>query len=252
MPTEDTVVPVVETTTSEPAAPVEWSGDFDALTDDIPWWKGVPETARTHFTSLREKAQEAEGRASYLDKLFESDDAVTSVRAELATKEAELASLKEALSAAETKHGEVEARYKSAAEQLADIEEERAFDRLKTTYPDIFNDLHYKDAEKKEIDDSKGAWLKFAKLLQAGIPEEEAAIMARAFLPTGANPAAGAPVQPAPPPRTEREVEVPLAVRAATPGGSNPATTVRGDATESIEEAHARLARLAALEEGHG
>lgn len=249
MPTEDTVVPAEGTTPIEPAAPVEWSGDFDALTDDIPWWKGVPETARTHFTSLREKAQEAEGRASYLDKLFESDDAVTSVRAELATKEAELASLKEALSAAEAKHGEVESRYKSVAEQLADIEEERAFDRLKSTYPDIFNDIHYKDAEKKEIDDSKGAWLKFGKLLQAGIPEEEAAIMARAFLPAGATTTPG---QPAPPPRTERAVEVPLAVRAATPGGSNPATTVRGDTNESIEEAHARLARLAALEEGIG
>lgn len=232
----------VDTSSTEGGgASVEWDGDFDKLSDDIPWWKGVPETARGHITGLRSKLAEAEERSTYLDKLFESDDQVAVLRAEMGTKDTELASLKQALAAAETGRAEFETKAQEAAAKLAEVEDERAFDALRSRYPDIFSDLRYLDAEKKEIDVENGAWVKFGKLLQANIPEEEAAELARHYLPKTEG---AAPAKPA-----ERPVQVDPAVRAATAGGSNAATTVRGDTNESLEEAHARIARQAALEE---
>lgn len=218
---------VAETTPTETAASAAWDGDF-AKIDTQPWWSTIPDEARPHILKAHEERTEASARASYLDNLFKSDDAVAAVRAELEAERSKLASLQEALSKTEGAAKEHETRAAALEARIADQELEQSYAASMKKYPDIFADVTYiKNAKGEEdIDPTKGAYPRFVQLIVAGMSEEDAAVAARAFLTT--KPAA-APERP-----KERPTEIPKSVLAAKPGGGN---TVGA----TVSKAHANM-----------
>ena len=250
MPTDTTAEPVVATgaETTAVETPTEWDGDFSTL-DKQPWWESIPEGARTKLSSTHEELTKATERASYLDRLFQSDDAVTALRADLEAKTAELDGLKKSLGDVTAERDKLRTDHTTASERLAEIEADREFDRLEAKYPDIFKDVYYKDEAKTELE-QKGAFMLFMELREKGFDEERAARLARAELPAGGTPAApaaapAAPVRPAP-----RDVKVPPSVAAATPGGNAPSRTVKYERDEDIDVVMAKAKRAAAEEDG--
>ena len=214
------------------APPSEWDGAW-ATVDKQPWWASVPESARGHFSKINEERDA-------LTRLLDADDATAELRKTLATKDSELSGLKKSL---EEHGGKLTAAEKRAAEaeaKLADVEWDTTYDRLQKQYPDIFEDVYYTNDEKTELDPAKGAFVKFAKLIKQGIKPEEAATMARAFLPAKTPEVVIKEV----PPKT-RDVKPPASVVAATAGGNNPASTAGMKANESFNDALARLTREA-------
>jgi hypothetical protein len=256
MPPENTApvegAPVVEPTAepvAEVAAPApEWDGDFATLGEQE-WFKAIPESARTHISAKAEEAKAAAERASFLDKLFESDDAVAALRTELEQSKTERSSLQAALDAATKEKGDLSEKYQTVAQQMAEIEADRAFEVMQAKYQDIFADVYYKDEAKTELED-RGAYMTFVDLLAKGIPEEKAARLARAELPAGqaatAPPAKAAPARPA-----ERPVTLPKAVAAASPGGNSPSATHRVIPKDADIDVAMQMAReKAAVEDG--
>lgn len=259
MPTPENTAPVegasvVEPTTQEPETPAapEWDGDFGTLADQE-WFKAIPESARTHIASkaveaaeAKEQAAKATERAAFLDKLFEADDAVVTLKTELEKAHGERASLQAALDAATKEKGDLETKYQTISAQMAEAEADRAFEVMKAKYEDIFADVYYKDEAKTELED-KGAYMTFVDLLSKGVPEEKAAKLARAELPQGARPAAPAPKAPERP--AVRPVTVPKAVAAATPAGNSASTTKQIIPRDMPLADAMRLARQKAEEE---
>lgn len=247
------VEPTAETVET-PAAP-EWDGDFSTL-DKQEWFTAIPEKARTHITSkaaeaaeAKEQATKATERASFLDKLFASDDAVVALQAELEKERGERVSLQAALEAATKEKGDLEQRYKTVSEQVREAEADRAFETMQAKYPDIFADVHYKDEAKTDLED-KGAFMAFMDLLSRGVPEEKAAKLARAELASTTAPAqAAAPAPKAPERPATRPTTIPKAVAASTPGGNNATTTARIIPKDMPIEEAMQIARQKALEE---
>lgn len=242
--TQDT--PAADTAVvAEPAAP-EWDGDWSKVGEQ-PWYKSLPDTARTHLDKRLADADQASKRAEFLDRMFQADDSVAALMKELEASKAERGTLAKALDTAKFEHTKLTETYTSAQQRLAEMEADRAFDAMAAKYPDIFKDVYYKDAEKSELED-KGAYMKFIALLEKGLPEEDAAKYARLELPQGAQ-AASAPATPPRP--AERTVEVPKSVRAASIPGNSASTTVPAiKPDEDIDKALASAKAKAALEDG--
>lgn len=228
----DGVETLVDTPVADAPAP-EWDGAWGTL-DAQDWWKAVPESARGHLSKIHEEREAERTRASYLDGLFQSDDAQAALMKEAADAKAELATLQASL---ETVRGEARTNAERAttleariAEQAADA----AYDALAAKYKDIFDDYDPKD-------ETKGAYTRFVKLIASGWSEEDAAQAARALLPAGAP---AAPVVAAPP--KERDVKPPPSIAAANSGGNTPSavTSIR-DANEDFDARVKRLEREA-------
>lgn len=213
-------------------ATADWDGSWGSI-DKQPWWASVPESARGHFSKINEERDA-------LTRLLDADDATAELRKTLATKDSELSGLKKSLEEHGGKLTAAEKRAADAEAKLADVEWDATYERLQKQYPDIFDDVYYTNDEKTELDKTKGAFVKFAKLIKQGIEPEEAAVMARAFLPAKAPEVIVKEV----PPKT-RDVKPPASVVAATAGGNNPASTAGMKANESFNDAVARLTREA-------
>lgn len=221
----------VDTSVSTDAAP-EWDGSFDTI-DKQEWWNSVPEPARGHIAKWHTEGSEAKTHSQFLQSILDSDDVAKSAQEQIKAAQDELAGLKKSLGDSEAKIKAAEERAKHAEARLSDTEADREFDRLEAKYPDIFKDTH--PDEKGDLQE-KGAYMRFVKLLHSGIPEDEAATMARALLPK-AEPAPTVEERP-----KERDVKPPLGVNAATSGGNSPTATVT--AREMNEDYDARAARM--------
>lgn len=228
---EEVVETPAEETTAEEAPPA-WDGSVDTLLTQ-PW---VPEDARPHLEKHLTSHRDALTRRDFLDRVFAEDDRTAALTKELETERAERASLKAALD----KATEEVTSYRTKEQDAA---ADREVQRLRAAYPDIF-------IEPDEADESKWhrAWEHFYKLTEQGYTEQQAAKMARAFLPEGAvAPAQGAGgdapvVTPATP--AKREVTVPPSVAAAGRSSNNPSVTVNSaEANENFEQRTLRMER---------
>lgn len=224
------------------AAP-EWDGSKDTL-EAQPWWSTVPEGARSHLTKTWDDLAAATVKADMVAKLLDSDDAVAELRAQLQTKDTEFATLKAALDKATAEVGEYRTKAEQEAARAEDIEADREFDRLEAKYPDIFKDVYYTDAEKKEVDPSKGAFPRFLALRKAGWSEEDAATAASTLVPK----VAAQPAEPAP----RERAPVPASIKATSQPGNSAATVVDGKSTMSYEQAMRKLKAEAEREENGG
>lgn len=210
----------------EADSPADWDGDVAAL-DKQPWWASVPEKAQQHLKDVYAARDEAKQQATYLDKLFSSDDAVAEVRKELE-------GLKQSLGAKDAEFSKLKSDYDKAAAELEDTKLDRSIAFFHATYPDIMADVHFTDAEKTELDSSKGAFPVFVDLINRDVPHEKAAKLARAMLTTQPQ-AQAAPEKKAPP--APRAVEVPLAVRAMSKGGPPSGATSGTGGAKSLADA---------------
>lgn len=222
-----------DTSVSTDAAP-EWDGSFDTI-DKQGWWNSVPEPARGHIAKWHTEGSEAKTHSQFLQSILDSDDVAKSAQEQIKAAQDELAGLKKSLGDSEAKIKAAEERAKHAEVRLSDTEADREFDRLEAKYPDIFKDIYVDEKTPGGLLD-KGAYMRFTKLLHSGIPEDEAATMARALLPK-AEPAPVVEERP-----KERDVKPPLGVNAATSGGNSPTATVT--AREMNEDYDARAARM--------
>jgi hypothetical protein len=194
------------------AAPDAWDGDFAKL-DTQEWWKTVPETARPHILQAHEERESAKAQAAYYDRLFQSDDVATALRAELAEKDKAMGTLRESLTKAEGTVKEHQTRAEALEARLEETADEEAYKATQAKFPDIFADVHL-TADGAAVDPTKGAYPRFVALLRAGMTEDDAAKAARAFLTTA--PAAAPAERP-----KERPVKLPADVAAASEAGSN-------------------------------
>ena len=210
---------------TDAAPPAEdWDGEVTTI-DKQSWWATLPEKAQQHLKGVYTARDEARQQASYLDKLFSSDDAVAEVRKELA-------GLKESLGAKDGELTKLREEHQKAQEELEDARLDRAISFYQQTYPDIMNDVHFKDEAKTELDNEKGAFPVFAELVRGGMPHEKAAKLARAVLTQPAS--AAAPAAQAPQPRA---VDVPPAVRAMSKGGPPAGATAGLGGSKSLADA---------------
>jgi hypothetical protein len=211
----------------EPAsAAPEWDGSWDKL-DVQPWWKSVPEGARKHFSTLKE-------RRDYLDDLFKADDAVAPLQTEIG-------SLKEALGSKDAEIGTWKSKYEETASRLSEMEATSRLREIETKFPDIYADFEF---DEKTGEPTGGALLRFKKLVDAGFADDEAAKMVRATMPAAA-PAPEAPKPPAP-----RDVKPPPSVAAMGDGASNAARATTDVKPASFDEAYRAAMRKAQAEEG--
>lgn len=207
--------------------PADWDGDVAAL-DKQPWWASVPEKAQQHLKDVYTARDEAKQQASYLDKLFSSDDAVAEVRKELE-------GLKQALGAKDGEFSKLKEEHEKATSELEDIKIDRDIAAFHAAYPDIMADVHYTDDTKTEVDNTKGAFPVFVDLIYKDIPHEKAAKLARAMLSTPLAPDPAAPEKKAAP--APRAVEVPLSVRAMAKGGPPAGATAGTGGAKSLADA---------------
>lgn len=213
-----------DTTPAEGAAPADdWDGEVTTI-DKQSWWATLPEKAQQHLKGVYTARDEAKQQASYLDKLFSSDDAVAEVRKELA-------GLKESLGAKDGELTKLREEHQKAQEDLEDARLDRAISFYHQTYPDIMSDVHFKDEAQTELDNEKGAFPVFAELVRGGMPHEKAAKLARAVL---TQPATATPAAPQPQPRA---VNVPPAVRAMSKGGPPAGATAGLGGSKSLADA---------------
>jgi len=226
--------PVAEPVASEPAPP-EWDGDINSLASQ-PW---VPEGARQHLSRHLEDFTLTRTRADFLARMFEADDANAEVSKEVD-------SLRKALGDLTQERDGLRGELDTYRQQVTEIEEDREYDRLKSAYPDIFDDCR---ADEKNPEAFTGAWPMMLDLMVRGYDEETAARLARSLLPAAA-PAASVAAAPAPAQSERRTVQVPPSVAAASRGGNNPSSTV--NAAEANENFEQRTRRLMAEAQARG
>lgn len=212
---------VTEPVASE-AAPPEWDGDIQSLSQQ-PW---VPEGARQHLERHLEDFTLTRTRADFLARMFEADDANAEV-----SKEVE--SLRKALGDLTSERDGLRGELDTYRQQVTEIEEDREYNRLKGAYPDIFDDCK---VDEKNPDAYTGAWPMLLDLMVRGYDEDTAVRLARSLIPSQQT------STPAPVATERRSVQVPPSVAAASRGGSNPSSTVNAaEANENFEQRTRRL-----------
>jgi hypothetical protein len=230
---EGDVTDVVETPAADPVVEAPAWDEKPETLEAQDFYKALPEKARAHLSELREEARVAKERATYLDRIFNSDDATAELQKVIAARDTELAGLKQSLEALGAESTGYRDRATALEQRIADAEEDREYERLSTTFKDIHDDFK----EAAEGAEASGAWAKFITLLNKGIPEEEAALVARALLPKVEPAVVAAPAKPA-----TREVKPPPGVAAASKGGNTPQAVV--SLKEANEDFETRLQRM--------
>lgn len=225
--TEATESVASEPTASEPAA-ASWDGSIDSLVTQ-PW---VPEEAREHLNKHIEDYTLTRTRADFLHRMFDADDRTAELAKELET-------LRQAMSTASKERDDWKSKATSYESRIAEVEDDREFDRLKSAYPDIYDDCRPDD---KNPDAFTGAWPMMLDLMVRGYDEETAAKMARTFLPASASAPAPEPAPAAAPQQPTKQL--PPSIRAASRGGNNPSATV--NAAEANETFDQRVRRMMA------
>lgn len=225
--TEATESVASEPTASEPAA-ASWDGSIDSLVTQ-PW---VPEEAREHLNKHIEDYTLTRTRADFLHRMFDADDRTAELAKELET-------LRQAMSTASKERDDWKSKATSYESRITEVEDDREFDRLKSAYPDIYDDCRPDD---KNPDAFTGAWPMMLDLMVRGYDEETAAKMARTFLPASASAPAPEPAPAAAPSQPTKQL--PPSIRAASRGGNNPSATV--NAAEANETFDQRVRRMMA------
>lgn len=221
--TEATESVASEPVASEPAA-ASWDGSLDSLVTQ-PW---VPEDAREHLNKHIEDYTLTRTRADFLHRMFDADDRTAELAKELET-------LRQAMGTASKERDDWKSKATNYESRITEVEDDREFDRLKSAYPDIYDDCR---PDGKTPDAFTGAWPMMLDLMVRGYDEETAAKMARTFLPASAP--APEPTQAAAPAQPTRQL--PPSIRAASRGGNNPSATV--NASEANETFDQRVRRM--------
>ena len=266
-PTEAGGAAVPAATEASAAASPEWNGEVEAIKTQ-PWWEQVPAAARGSIESgLRtvrkgwqsaydkhrmEKIAPLEQSVAELTKQLEAAQNQRTLFSDLLAEDEQngpLVKQIEGLTASLVASQKERDDYKAQVEAFSVERTETAtVDYMRgheTKYPDIYGDF-----EVVEDGTAKGAYVRFVKLLDDGVDEEEAAAMVRALL-ARKNPQAPAPA-PAPvaapgaaPPRT---VVLPPSVANMQRSGPTASSTSR-ERTETFEEVKRRIASQAAGEQ---
>lgn len=221
---------------SDTPTATDWDGNIESLVSQ-PW---VPDSAREHLTKHLDEYSTTRTRADFLHRMFEADDRT----AELAK---ELESLRQAMDSASKERDEWKGKASQYETRIMEVEDDREFERLKSAYPDIYDDCR---PDEKNPDNYTGAWPMFLDLAVRGYDEETAAKLARALLPTQTS-APTTAMATAVPAATRREVQLPPSVLAASKGGNNPSSTVNAaEANESFDQRVRRMMAEAREREG--
>jgi chromosome segregation ATPase len=216
----------VETPVEPVEAPIEWDGDIRSLTDQ-PW---LPASARNHIERHLEDFSTMQTRADFLTRMFDADDANAEVSKELE-------SLRSALGDITRERDSLRGEADTYRQQVMEVEEDREYDRLKSAYPDIFDDCR---VDEKNPSAFEGAWPMLLDLMVRGYDEATAARLARSMIPsTQVSIQTPAPVAEA---ASRRQVQIPASVAAASRGGNNPSSTINAsEANENFEQRARRL-----------
>lgn len=199
----------------------EWDGNVDSLLTQ-PW---IPENAREHLSRHLDEYTMTRTRADFLHRMFEADDRTAEMTRELE-------SLRQAMNGLNKERDEWRGRASEYESKIMEAEDDREFERLKGSYPDIFDDCK---PDEKDSEKYVGAWPMFLDLMVRGYDEDTAVRLARSLLPNQQIQAASTAPQ-------KREVQVPPAIAAASKGGNNPSSTVNAaEANESFEQRVRRL-----------
>jgi archaellum component FlaC len=218
------------------AAPFEWNGEFESLTKSE-WWAKLPEDMRpvvesglkskygnwqrgyqskfdefkkgqqtwtTEREQMRAEMDKVKANRDWFEKLLSADDSTTEMQAKLTEME-------KSLNEREAGINDWKGRYEALETEIANREAETEMERLRSQYPDIYED-YSEDANGAPT----GAFAEYLKLLEAGYETDRAARMVRAVMPQKAQP-------PGP-----RAVELPASVRLSQPAGkAPPASTMK-------------------------
>ena len=220
--------PMESTEVSEPTADSAPAPDWDGSLDSLVSQAWVPDSAREHLSRHLEDYESTRTRADFLHRLFEADDRTAEMAKELDT-------LRQAMSAREQELNDWRTRASTYEEQIREVEEDREYDRLKSEYPDIFEDCR---ADEKDPENFTGAWPMFLDLTVRGYDEATAAKLARALLPATSTTTPSAPAVA----EQRREVALPPSIKAASRGGNNPSSTINAaEANESFDQRVRRM-----------
>jgi chromosome segregation ATPase len=216
----------VETPVEPVEAPLEWDGNIASLVEQ-PW---LPTGARNHIERHLEDFSAMQTRADFLTRMFDADDANAEVSKEMET-------LRKALGDLTQERDGLRGEIDTYRQQVTEIEEDQEYNRLKSAYPDIFDDCR---ADEKNANAFEGAWPMMLDLMVRGYDEATAARLARSMLPsTPVSVQTSAPVTEV----SRRQVQIPASVAAASRGGNNPSSTVNAsEANENFEQRARRLA----------
>jgi hypothetical protein len=218
------------------AAPFDWNGEFESLTK-AEWWAKLPDDVRpvlesglktkygnwqrgyqskfdefkkgqqtwtTEREHMRAEMDKVKANRDWFEKLLSADDSTTEMQSKLAEME-------KSLSEREAGINDWKSRYEALETEIANREAETEMEKLKSEYPDIYED-YSEDANGAPT----GAFAEYLKLLEAGYETDRAARMVRAVMPQKAQP-------PGP-----RAVELPASVRLSQPAGkAPPASTMK-------------------------
>jgi len=203
-----------EAAPSAAGTPSEWNGELESLAKSD-WWSKVPSDLRSTIENgLKSKygnwqrgyqskfdefeMEKVKQNRDWFEKLLSADDSTTEMQSKLAEME-------KALSEREAGINDWKGRYEALETEIANREAETELEKLKSNYPDI-----YEDYREDENGTPTGAFAEYLKLLEAGYETDRAARMVRAVMPQ-------APQPPGP-----RKVEPPASVRLAQPAGKAP------------------------------
>ena len=218
------------------AAPFEWNGEFESLSK-ADWWARLPEDVRPVLENgLKSKygnwqrgyqskfdefkkgqqtwEQERSQMRSEMDKVKQNRDwfeRMLSADDSTAEMQGKLSELEKSLQERDAGINDWKGRYEALETEIANREATTELDKLKSDYPDIYED-YSEDANGAPM----GAFAEYLKLLEAGYETDRAAKMVRAVMPQKAQP-------PGP-----RSVELPASVRLSQPAGrAPPASTMK-------------------------
>lgn len=220
--------------TSTEAAPSastsEWNGELESLTK-TDWWTKVPDDLRSSIesglkskysnwqrgyqnkfdefkkgqqtweqerTQMRAEMEKVKQNRDWFEKMLSADDSTAEMQGKLAE-------LEKSLQEREAGINDWKGRYEALETEIANREAETELEKLKSNYPDI-----YEDYREDENGAPTGAFAEYLKLLEAGYETDRAARMVRAVMPQ-------APQPPGP-----RKVEPPASVKLAQPAGKAP------------------------------
>jgi hypothetical protein len=220
--------------TSTEAAPsassFDWNGELESL-GKTDWWAKVPNDLRTSIESglkakygnwqrgyqskfdefkkgqqtweqerdqMRSEMEKVKQNRDWFEKMLSADDTTAEMQGKLAE-------LEKSLQEREAGINDWKGRYEALETEIANREAETELEKLKSNYPDI-----YEDYREDENGAPTGAFAEYLKLLENGYDTDRAARMVRAVMPQ-------APQPPGP-----RSVEVPPSVRLSQPAGKAP------------------------------
>lgn len=233
----------------------EWNGELESLTKSD-WWAKVPNDLRSSIESglkskysnwqrgyqnkfdefkkgqqtwEQERAQfqsemdKVKANRDWFEKLLNADDSTNEMQSKLSE-------LQRSLDEREAGVKDWQGRYESLQMEIANREAETELEKLKSNYPDIYNDYN-----EDESGAPTGAFAEYLKLLENGYDTDRAAKMVRAVMPQ-------APQPPGP-----RTVEVPASVRLAQPAGKAPPSSkaARQNEYSSFDDAIRSMRALA-------